>query len=597
MTESYDFIRAIQSQMAEKDRRFYEDIWEPFEVATPDGDAWNHHLCVMPNGEIRIYGEYGREHVYQENVKRCYIASCDGGLSWKRHLTNDAALGSSIYVPYLNKYVTAYGEERGGEVYLLMGDTPDAVEIERILIDDQHGGQVGCVFPMRSRNRVLVVVHELRPELHPTAKFASLYYGDDDLKTWHRVCLEAAPFYQPVFPATGVRWQQNNRENTIEELSDGSLMMISRTALDYHYICYSNDGGESWSSPQPSVFHSTATMPRLKRLSDGRLLFIWCNTRPLPELDDADGIWEDVFTNRDANHIAISEDDGKTWKGYREIALNPQRNAADFRSIGGPKESLDKSVHQFEVLELPYDKLLVFYGQHRPCRRAVILDIRWLYETRRREDFLNGLVNISSQSYVKSVLGGFKGTPTSPHGYVGHCAYNRINGAMLVPDPTGNGKEVLHICGMNDPRLVSRVGGAVWNFPIAKIGVVTMKLRVEAGACIRLSLLDQWVNPSDETIQEVANCSTVIDANMMADAESFAEIQMCFNCEKSVMAMQINGVRVSENLLQGQYPNGLCYLHVQSVEGCPDYRGCLISSLDFCAVEETSCNRSEFDCK
>lgn len=31
--------------------------------------------------------------------------------------------------------------------------------------------------------------------------------------------------------------------------------------------------------------------------------------------------------------LAISEDDGKTWIGFREVALDPIRNRADFRSF------------------------------------------------------------------------------------------------------------------------------------------------------------------------------------------------------------------------------------------------------------------------
>lgn len=51
----------------------------------------------------------------------------------------------------------------------------------------------------------------------------------------------------------------------------------------------------------------------MNRLEDGRLLFFWCNTTPLPEMETANGVWDDVFTNRDVTHVAISEDDGKTW--------------------------------------------------------------------------------------------------------------------------------------------------------------------------------------------------------------------------------------------------------------------------------------------
>ena len=99
-------------------------------------------------------------------------------------------------------------------------------------------------------------------------------------------------------------------------------------------------------------------MPTLYRLSDGRALLLWCNTTPLPETDRTEepvpesaknGRWEDVFTNRDACHAAISEDDGRTWIGFREMRLNPLRNAGDF----GSQASHDFSVHQPQALELP----------------------------------------------------------------------------------------------------------------------------------------------------------------------------------------------------------------------------------------------------
>lgn len=113
-----------------------------------------------------------------------------------------------------------------------------------------------------------------------------------------------------------------------------------------HYQSESFDGGETWSALVPSNIHATLTMPTLFRLSGGRILLFWCNTQPLPELDHQTQ-WpplnegeisgergEDVFTNRDANHAAISEDGGRTWIGFRELALNPLRNAADFPGAG-----------------------------------------------------------------------------------------------------------------------------------------------------------------------------------------------------------------------------------------------------------------------
>ena len=96
---------------------------------------------------------------------------------------------------------------------------------------------------------------------------------------------------------------------------------------------------------------------------------------------------EDVFTNRDANHAALSLDDGKTWRGFREVLLNPIRNDSDFRTSGGKGEAVDKSVHQFQALEMPYGKILLSCGQHKYARRLILLDPKWLLETSREEDF------------------------------------------------------------------------------------------------------------------------------------------------------------------------------------------------------------------
>ena len=143
-------------------------------------------------------------------------------------------LGKSVYVPYLDKYVAVRDMGYEGS-YVLLGDSPEDENPMRILFSENSCGEVGTIFPMRSRNRVLVVTHEKRPKLHPTAFFAVLYYADGDLRDWTRVTLDAVPFFEPEEGKTGVRWQQNNRENTIEELSDGTLVMISRLRLSLYF--------------------------------------------------------------------------------------------------------------------------------------------------------------------------------------------------------------------------------------------------------------------------------------------------------------------------------------------------------------------------
>ncbi len=575
---TYDYIERIKSRMSEEDLRFYADIFAPVEVAQPDDDAWR-NLCVMPDGEIRCYGVYQKQSVFQKNAQRCYLASTDGGLSWKRHLVKGRfALGASTYVPYLNKYVAV--KDLGAEgTFFLVGDSPDDENPMRIMVTEGSIGEVRMIFPLRSRNRVIIVAHETRPQLHPTAFFAVLYIADDDLRDWRRVSLEAVPFYKPAEGKTGVRWQQNNRENTIEELSDGRLMMISRTATDHHYICYSSDGGDTWTKAEPSVFYGTGTMPNLLRLSDGRILFCWCNTRLLPERADADGIWEDVFTNRDANHAAISEDDGQTWIGWREMALNPLRNSMDFRSVWGPEHGRDKSVHQVQALELPNNKVLVHYGQNH-LSRLIIFDLKWLYEKSRSEDFIHGLENVSSQGYVESVMGCYRGTPEEPLAYVGHCAYNRVNSAFMVPDPIRDGCEALQICRNDDPRLISGIGGAVWNFPASKKGCVRVKFCV-MGEGIRVSLLDHWVNPCDEEIKQIADFTGVITSTVQKSKDAYTELRLEFDCDANTVEVFADTRFLAKTVMKGKHPAGLSYLHIQSAAQDSDLKGTLIAGMEF----------------
>ncbi|MBO4262949.1 MAG: hypothetical protein J5903_04115, partial [Clostridia bacterium] len=290
-----------------------------------------------------------------------------------------------------------------------------------------------------------------------------------------------------------------------------------------------------------------------------------CNTQPLPELETADGVWEDVFTNRDACHVAISEDDGKTWIGYRELRLDPVRNDADFRSVGGVNTGIDKSVHQFEACELPFGKVLVVSGQHAAARRTSIFDVGWLYEKSREEDFLKGLGNISSQVYLKSVLGGYRGD-----GYSGHCAYNRLPGAVMAIDPEDENRECLYFSFLRDDRLIGGVCGVVWNFPAMKKGELTVRASVK-GQPMRVSLANFWLNPCDETVDSEANASFVIGKN--TEERKFFDYIIKFDCDAREVCAMLPSGKKEVYKMRGEFPDGLCYLHLQTAARDDEERG------------------------
>ena len=350
-----------------------------------------------------------------------------------------------------------------------------------------------------------------------------------------------------------------------------------RTSQDYNYVSFSSDYGTTWTKPVASDFHATLTTSGFLKLNDGRILFFWNNNKPLPEQDKENvfpplGDWEkkgwleDVFTNRDANCIAISEDNGKTWPHIRELCLNECRNRADFRTCDGNRSSIDKSVQQCQMLELPYGKVLIHLGQNRLMSKVMIFDVNWLYEKTRKEDFRSGLDALTTHVFVKSIS-------AEKGGQIGHDQWNRTNGALLVPNPDADYSEVLLIRNTNDDILWNNIQGAVWNFPSGKKGEVNIKLRV-LGKGLRISLLDYLMNVQDETVKDFANFSFELKET---DKNTWTDATVKFDGNKA--ELYINGEKKETKEMTGKAPNGLCYLHLQTLSFAGDKEGTLIKEI------------------
>jgi hypothetical protein len=325
-------------------------------------------------------------------------------------------------------------------------------------------------------------------------------------------------------------------------------------------------------------------MPTFFRLQDGRLLLFFCSTAPLPEEDrSADttireeqksGLWEDVFTNRDVIHAAISVDDGKTWAGFRELYLNPLRNEDDFATRGGKEVSLDKSVHQSQAVELPFGKILVAIGQHPLVRSLVIFDPDWLLETHRIDDFSSGLTNWSTHKYKKGIKG--------------HCAYNRVPGPSVVEHPTISYKRVLHIRHLKNTDQVCDIDGAVWNFPAAMKGTFTTRLFLKPGGKGgRICLTDRWFNPTDSLTYRYSMYNLEFDGTgntgigPLLKPGEWNELTFEWdNLEKGNCLLKLNGETCPKVLPINQNSiNGINYVHFQSVVDTEDEEGYLIESV------------------
>ena len=573
-------------------------IHAPIVVGAPPVNAFR-DLVQLPDGEVRHYGMRRMG----DDVQCIYISSRDCGLSWQEHPARENCPGACVQSPWSGDWLTVTSVHRGhkedwrtvsrqcpanGTYVHRSSDGIDGPFVSQQISDVVHGMPRQ---PLALRHRQRWVVATAASHGPDGMKHPVVFYSDDDGHTWQRTMLETVGPHRVEWPHAGVRWQNCACEPSVVELDDGRLWMLMRTSQDNHHEAFSKDGGVTWTTPQPSRFYGTLTMPTLFRLNDGRLIVFWCNTTPLPELDHAtqpelndgerQGKSEDVFTNRDAFHAAISGDDGETWIGFREVLLSERRNDSDFRSSGGNAETLDKSVHQSQAVELPSGKVLVSVGQHPLCRKLVIFDPAWLYETERCGDFALGLGAWSVHQYVKSLSGNFRGI-------TGHCAYNRRPGPQLIPDPTGEPREVLKIARHPDPRLLHERQGTTWNFPAGKAGQLRLRVRLPQGSQgTRICLVDRWFNPVDPVVHHFAQYVLEIDAvgringTPALDHDTWQNVEIRWNDTEGERAEFRVGQTDAWAPVELTQPsvNGLSYVHIQSMAHGADPLGLLVSEV------------------
>lgn len=246
----------------------------------------------------------------------------------------------------------------------------------------------------------------------------------------------------------------------------------------------------------------------------------------------------------------------------------PLRNDSLMATRYGVQGSVDRSVHQSEAVEIAPNQLLISLGQHPAFRQMVIMDIKWLYEKERADDFSEGLRNWSHQKYIKGIQG--------------HAAYNRRPGALLIPHPEQPAKQVMLLKSIADTSLLMQNAGAVFNFPAGKNGEIEFRVKKLPGFTnMMVSLHDRWFNPTD-TVAKFYSMFNMQMQDMLSKA-SWTTVKMQWHsagdAQAGHCAVFINGRKFRKLPLLHPSQNGISYIHFILPDAEPGNEGILFESI------------------
>jgi len=342
-------------------------------------------------------------------------------------------------------------------------------------------------------------------------------------------------------------------EPCFEELSDGSIWMLMRTQAGCLYESVSKDGGTTWSAAAPTRFRTSTGPANLLRHRDGRLVLTWNNCE-LPPRHAGEG----VYGGRDALHIAISADDGRTWQGFREIYLDHRRNE-------NPAGTGDRGTAYPLAAYTAEGQIVVLAGQGKGGRNPILVDPEWITATTAESDFRDGLAQWTVYQHIGPAKRWWRA---------------RRTGCELIETPGEKDTRSLHVrhvaASEETKDAPSEPDTAVWNFPNGWRGELTARIRLPEGSQGALfSLNDRFFDPSNTLGEDVA----VFQARVTTDntkSDTWHTLSLRWDLERGQCEYRLDDTLISVLPLRSRTLNGVSYLRIRSAANTPDPHGIII---------------------
>jgi hypothetical protein len=347
-------------------------------------------------------------------------------------------------------------------------------------------------------------------------------HSDDNGQTWHD-SPDVLSVETPDLHTYGAD------EPVAIQLKDGRVWMLMRTQRGRFYESFSDDG-HRWSAPQPSRLISSDSPAGLIRLKDDSLLLFSNACLRYPY----------AYGARYVLHAAISKDEGKTWRGFREVARDPHRNAPpDLRSDYGVS-------YTFPTVTADGHVLFSNWVEQGGTRRFRRFHPAWLLETRQETDFSDGLDDWS-------IFGS--------------------KGVELQTDPEKGDARVLALRKAD----AKWPAGAVWNFPVGSQGRLRLQLKLRPGfGGALLGLADHFSTPWDpeDEFHNVFNLPIPPTGELLASEakltpDRWHELELSWDTGGRTCDVLLDGKQVG-SLEDNRRSDGVNYLRLRSTSAQPD---------------------------
>jgi len=398
--------------------------------------------------------------------------------------------------------------------------------------------------------RLLVPHGSYRPfgkAVPPTGRHETVIeYSDDGGVSWP---LSTSKLTSPCYEGYNGS-NEGACEPCFEELRDGSIWILMRTQAGCLYESISKDNGTTWSAAAPTRFRTSTGPANLLRHRDGRLVLTWNNCE-LPPKHEGVG----VYGGRDALHMAISNDDGRTWQGFREIYLDHRRN-------DNPAASGDRGTAYPLAAFTEDGQIVVLAGQGKGGRNPILVDPAWITATSAESDFRDGLAQWTTYQHIGPAKRWWRA---------------RRIGCELIETPGEKDTRSLHVRHAASSEAPSEPDTAVWNFPNGWRGELTARIRLPAGSQGAIfSLNDRFFDPSNTLGEDAA----VFQARVTAEntqPDTWHTLSLRWDLSSRQCEYRLDDKLIATLPLHSRTLNGVSYVRIRSAASTLDSHGVIIS--------------------